>query len=523
MTEEQNSLLAEKLIKRLEAVGMRTSYRELYDIFLSKTTNSRPVGLVFRRRANNPGYGGCGIWGDGGVGGESPRARTVNAAISTTNEFEWSKNFLQGLSIKCREYEFDRKVPFGAVIDLKEEGSLGHRLVSFLPPPNVDTSSGNLLMSDYLNDVLDGWKIGYNCSKTSPMMTCIDTPFECGGSGLTHAFDAVNDDFLSNRILCSLVEQSMGLVFIRREKKSEDNMTTTTSGSGFAVVRKEEGSWSAPCFLTVLGNKDGFVDGTDPSLASQPDDVKMIIIRNTAMVLGLISGNAVKFIARKDDRANVLVRDVAVIGLHEGRFQLANDFFVAVKADENRNQSAYTLSTDHIEASDILTGVFAYSIVIMCNRSTILRKHLTLILLSHAPPPPPPPRNSIPAGTICRLLRSPAEPRTPLLHALASRLARHSPAILRRRLGRIPPRARVRYLELRDEDEARCYSPTRSLLGRTARDRHLRSEVQVLPNGRCAGDTRPVGEEPGVYGGEGPETHDQGSWVSLQLVVGTLS
>ena len=286
----------------------------------------------------------------------------MNAAISTTNEFEWSKNFLQGLSIKCREYEFDRKVPFDAVIDLKEEGSLGHRLVSFLPPPNVDTSSGNLLMSDYLNDVLDGWKIGYNCSKTSPLMTCIDSPFECGGSGLTHAFDAVNDDFLSNRTLCSLVEQSMGLVFIRREKKSEDNMTSTTSGSGFAVVRKEEGSWSAPCFLTVLGNKDGFVDGTDSSLASQPDDVKMIIIRNTAMVLGLISGNAVKFIARKDDRANVLVRDVAVIGLHEGRFQLANDFFVAVKADENRNQSAYALSTDHIEASDILTGVFVYYI-----------------------------------------------------------------------------------------------------------------------------------------------------------------
>jgi hypothetical protein len=344
MTEEQNSILAEKLIKRLEAVGMRTSYRELYDLFLSKTTNNRPIGLVFRRRANNPGYGGCGGRDD-----------------SKTNQFEWSKNFLQGLSIKCREYEFDQKVPFDAVLDLEEEGSLGHRLESFLPHPNVDTSSGKPLMSDYLNDVLDDWKIGYNCSKTSPMMTCIDSPLECGGSGLTHAFAAVNDDFLSNRILCSLVEQSMGLVFVRREKKGEDNLTTT-SGSGFAVVRKEEGSWSAPCFLTVLGSKDGFVDGTDPSVASQPDDVKMIIIRNTAMVLGLISGNTVKFIARKDDRANVLVRDAAVIGLQEGRFQLANDFFVAVKADENRNQSAYALSTDHIEASDILTGVFVYYI-----------------------------------------------------------------------------------------------------------------------------------------------------------------
>ena len=192
-------------------------------------------------------------------------------------------------------------------------------------------------------------------------MTCIDSTCSGGDSGPTHAFAAANDDFLSNRVLCSLVEQSMGLVFIRREKKSEDN-ATTTPGSGFAVVRKEEGVWSAPCFLSVLGSKDGFVDGTDPSLASQPDDVKMIIIRNTAMVLGLISGNAVKFIARKDERANVLVRDAAVIGLQEGRFQLANNFFVAVKVDENRNQGAYALSTDHIEASDILTGVFVYCI-----------------------------------------------------------------------------------------------------------------------------------------------------------------
>ncbi len=38
-------------------------FLELYDIFLSKTTNSRPVRLVFRRRANTPSHGGCGGWG----------------------------------------------------------------------------------------------------------------------------------------------------------------------------------------------------------------------------------------------------------------------------------------------------------------------------------------------------------------------------------------------------------------------------------------------------------------------------
>ncbi len=352
MTEEQNTFLAVKLIKRLEAVGMRTSYRELYDIFLSKTTNNRPIGLVFRRRAN----------GASAAAGPLSSSRTAHA-ISFTNEFEWSSDFLQSLSIKCREFEFDQKVPFGTVFDREDESSMIQRLISFLPPPNVDVLSGNLAMSDYLNDKLDSWKIGYNCSKTSPMMACIDSPFGAG-SGDVLKSAAANGDFLSNRVLCSLVEQAMGLIFLRR-MQGEDRVTT---GSGFALVRKAEGSWSAPCFLTILGSKDEYVNGTRESHPSQSEDMKMIIIRNTAMVLGLVSGTAIKLRTRKDERANVLVRDAAIIGLHEGRFQLSHDFFVAVKANEVQNQGAYSLSADPIEASDILTGAFTtffYLVAIM--------------------------------------------------------------------------------------------------------------------------------------------------------------
>jgi hypothetical protein len=349
MTEEQNTFLAVKLIKRLEAVGMRTSYRELYDIFLSKTTNRRPIGLVFRRRANGVNAGPL----------SSPR--TANA-----NEFEWSTDFLQSLSIKCRECEFDQKVPFGTMFYMEEEGGINQRLASFLPPPNVDFSAGNLAVSDYLNDKLDSWKIGYNCSKTSPvmacidssnaspMMACIDSPFGVGSGDLLKSATA-NGDFLSNRVLCSLVEQSMGLIFLRR-LQGEDGVTT---GSGFALVRKAEGSWSAPCFVTILASKDDYVNDTNnASHPSQSEDMKMIVIRNTAMVLGLVSGTAIKLSTRKDERANVLVRDAAIIGVQEGRFQLAQDFFVAVKANEVQNQGAYSLSTGPVEASDILTGAF---------------------------------------------------------------------------------------------------------------------------------------------------------------------
>ena len=336
MTSDPNSeRLAERLMKRLETVGMRTSYRELYDIFLSKTTNSRPIGMVFRRDRTATSK----------AAQTSPRSpRTANASC-ISNEFDWSTNFLQCLSIKCREYEFEQKAPFGNVVDLNEVGSMGHKLVLFLPPPNVDCSVSNLEVSDYLNDMLDNLAIGYHCTTSSPMMSCIDST--CVSNDVS---TKPHVDFLSNRLLCMLVEQAMGLVFVRREYDENNNVT----GSGFAVVRNAEGSWSAPCFLSVLGSSVG--DCMDESRPSA--DALMIIIRNTAMVVGLNSGNAVKFSVQKNERANLLARDATIVGNHKGRFlPLAINFFILVKANMELNHSAYApLSTDNVEAKDILTG-----------------------------------------------------------------------------------------------------------------------------------------------------------------------
>lgn len=329
-SDQQSERLAERLMKRLETVGMRTSYRELYDIFLSKTTNSRPIGMVFRRdrTASKAGL-------------TSPVTASANYI---TNEFDWSTDFLHSLSIKCREYEFEQKAPFGKVLDLNEAGSVGHKLVLFLPRPNVDCTFSNMEVSDYLNDMLDNLAIGYHCTMSSPMMSCIDST--CVSNNVT---TKPHSDFLSYRLLSMLVEQAMGLVFIRCEYDENNNVT----GSGFAVVRNAEGSWSAPCFLSVLGSSVKGINESAP-LA----DVKMIIIRNTAMVVGLNSGNAVKFSVRKNERANLLVRDATVVGIQVGRFlPLAVDFFVLVKANMELNHGAYaSLSTDNVEAKDILTG-----------------------------------------------------------------------------------------------------------------------------------------------------------------------
>ena len=375
MTEEQNSFLAEKLIKRLESVGMRTSYREFYDIFLSKTTNERPIGMVFRRW--KPGRGDAAAPAGGG-------------GHRIADEFDWSTDFLQSLSIKCREHEFERKVPISGVTphcedagdasgrdaaDRKEGDPLR---LPFMPLPNVDTTPKNGLVADYLTGVLGNLTLGY-CDGAGPVMRCMGS--EPPSSPPTTKKEGA-DDFLRNRTLCSLVEQSVGLIFLRwasaatpgggKERKgSPKGSPRARSGSGFAVVRKAEGSWSAPCFLSLLGSKDrgskdksiggstsaGESNASD-LLSSSMDAVKMIVIRKKELVNSLIQGNAVKFTARHDDRANVLVRDAAIICAQEGRFKLANDFLSSVRVNDAQNQGAYSLSTDHIEASDILVGEF---------------------------------------------------------------------------------------------------------------------------------------------------------------------
>jgi hypothetical protein len=216
---------------------------------------------------------------------------------------------------------------------------------------------------------MDNLSLGYHGVQSSPLMKCMDSSLGISKESNSKKENARQErtDFLSNRILCSLVEQSMGLIFLRRLSTTTSNNNNNNNskdrgavGSGFALMRKADGSWSAPCFLSILGSKDEFTECAE-NTSSFSDDVKMIIIHKKDLVNALIGGNAVKFSVRKEERAHVLVRDATVIGLQDGRFQLATDFFLAVKVNDVQNQGAYLISSEYlspeqITAFDILTG-----------------------------------------------------------------------------------------------------------------------------------------------------------------------
>ena len=356
----KNIHLAEKLIKRLESVGMRTSYRELFDIFLSTTTNTRPVGIVFRRFKSKP-------WGGGIVNPVSPKSLSPRSipngeGMTITDEFDWSTDFLRALSVKCREYEFERYLPLNKNQIIEKNATV----MSFLPRPNsstVDTKDENEQIisgpADHLSSLL-----GFaNCA--SPR-NCTEEFGETKEHSNNGADAEIEKSFLSNRTLCSLVEQAVGLVFLHRcvdishtvvDESKPSVKHVRSSCSGFIVVRKTEGEWSAPCFLDVFGSKSPF----DYTAETSFESINMIIINKKELAGRLILGNTVKFTAnKKQQRVNVLVRDAAIIGNNRGRYSLMEEFFAAVKVSDEKNEAFYSATTPlmGITPKDVLVGEY---------------------------------------------------------------------------------------------------------------------------------------------------------------------
>lgn len=280
--DKNDGVMADKIIKRLESVGMRTSYRELYDIFLSKSTSSRPIGLVFRRWLRNS-------------------APITITSTRINDEFEWSTDFLQALTIKCREYEFEQKVPF------QNNDSIDSDTVPFVSRPNVSLQQ-NTLVNNYFNMV---GTIADYIFQTDPLS---------------------EGNFLSYRTLRSLVEQSVALAFVCQDPQKG---STKSTGTGFVVVRSHDGSWSPPCFVSMMGNES--------RLARTFENAKMIAICQQELLDELLSGSVVHFNAPKSEvvDVDVLALDSVIIGSKGGRFHPIQDFSIAIKTSEAQNQGAY--------------------------------------------------------------------------------------------------------------------------------------------------------------------------------------
>ena len=76
------------LVQKLEFIGMRTTYRELFDMFLSKTTSGWPIALVLRRDAYE---------------------KTASTSMTLPMVIRNSAAFMHELVSKSREYDYQQE------------------------------------------------------------------------------------------------------------------------------------------------------------------------------------------------------------------------------------------------------------------------------------------------------------------------------------------------------------------------------------------------------------------------------
>ena len=79
-------------ISRLELIGMRTSYREIFDMFLSKTSSGWPVATVFRK---------------GSMGVRNFEEMPFGLpSVDMNIDLSRASSFFHEIVTRCREYDY---------------------------------------------------------------------------------------------------------------------------------------------------------------------------------------------------------------------------------------------------------------------------------------------------------------------------------------------------------------------------------------------------------------------------------
>jgi len=203
-------------ISRLEMIGMRTSYRELFDMFLSKTSSGWPLAIVFRRKS--PGMF---------------KFERISFGLPSLNlevDFLRASNFLHELITRSREYDYYREA------DGLYETIRGN-IEYFLPSPIIrdawpisnTTSNVRHSINHFAKSIGMNGDIGEG------------TPFLPVSSTASEEYEIIHPNFRRSALLTGYTENSFGILFVR--------CSGSFGGSGVALFRSNDGSWSTPIAL----------------------------------------------------------------------------------------------------------------------------------------------------------------------------------------------------------------------------------------------------------------------------------
>lgn len=191
------------LVRKLEYIGMRTTYRELFDMFLSKTTAGWPIALVFRRE---------------------PDDKTSNPS-NLPLAIRQSAAFIHELVCKSREYDY------------QQESSWTHEIIRgnielFFPQPRIREKGS---VSSLWTTVVSAFE-GISTRNCQPLLPS----FYSGG--VENSSQLVSPVLWRRQFLKTAFQDIAIFLYASFTRSS----TTDTS---IIMSRAYDGSWSDPTYV----------------------------------------------------------------------------------------------------------------------------------------------------------------------------------------------------------------------------------------------------------------------------------
>lgn len=236
-------------ISRLELIGMRASYREIFDMFLSKTSAGWPIALVFRRSS------------EGFEKFESFPLGMLSVDINI--DLARASNFFHEIVTRGRDFDYDAEAK-----NLNEQarGNIEH----FMLKPLSRRSSNDSISDIDEQKALEKTSKAYGIKRDS-----IFAP-------KSQKFNKNEFTVLSKNRCSSLLTwytENSNVIFYLK-------VTNIFGGSGVLVSRTPDGSWSAP--LSIGGK----IKDANISINSAPVEC-VVFIRDALDIQGLRIGEDV--------------------------------------------------------------------------------------------------------------------------------------------------------------------------------------------------------------------------------------
>ena len=321
---------------------MRTSYREIFDMFLSKTSSGWPVATVFRR---------------GSIGVNNFEDMPLDLlSVDMNIDLSRASSFFHEIVTRSREYDYRRES--NGIYEI-----VRGNIETFIPKPECRSPHRMKILNARRVDVIGerAQSFGLDTKRDSRSILLPKTSEDNFHQPMFFT------ESRRSSLLTWYTENSDVIVYLK--------FSGTFGGSGVIVTRVEEGSWSAPCAVGANVNGCSFRMHADPIEC-------MIFVRDLSDLDGLKKGERIVLGGDKQKESVLVVTKIAET------FCVEADMKCTLFSRDNLNELFYSCSNDiELTSEMILEGKLQSPLEAVVFGGALRRLELPSTMYPHPTPP----------------------------------------------------------------------------------------------------------------------------------------